>query len=34
LTIPDHQTLKPGLLRRLIRDAQLDVEGFLALLDR
>jgi len=34
LTIPDHDTLKPGLLRRLIRDAQLDVEGFLELLNR
>jgi len=34
LTIPDHDTLKPGLLRRLIRDAQLDVDGFLELLNR
>ena len=34
LTVPDHDTLKPGLLRRLIRDAQLDVEGFLELLNR
>jgi hypothetical protein len=34
LTIADHDTLKPGLLRRLIRDAQLDVEGFLKLLNR
>ena len=34
LTVPDHDTLKPGLLRRLIRDAQLDVEGFVDLLNR
>ena len=34
LTVPDHDTLKPGLLRRLIRDAQLDLEGFLELLNR
>ena len=32
LTIPDHRTLKPGLLRKLLRDAQLDVEEFLRLL--
>jgi predicted RNA binding protein YcfA (HicA-like mRNA interferase family) len=32
LTIPDHPTLKPGLLRKLIRDAQLDVEEFRRLL--
>jgi predicted RNA binding protein YcfA (HicA-like mRNA interferase family) len=25
LTVPDHRTLKPGLLRALIRDANLDV---------
>jgi len=34
LTIPDHQALKPGLLRRLIREAQLDVGTFVELLDR
>jgi len=34
LTIPDHQTLKPGLLRRLIRDARLDVAEFVELLSR
>lgn len=28
----DHPTLKPGLLRKLIRDAQLDVEEFRRLL--
>ena len=32
LTIPDHRTLKPGLLRALIRDANLDVEEFARLL--
>ena len=34
LTIPDHRTLKPGLLRRLIRDAQIEVEEFQKLLGR
>ena len=34
LTIPDHDTLKPGLLRRLIRDARLGVDEFLELLNR
>lgn len=28
LTIPDHKELKPGLLRALIRDADLTVEEF------
>ena len=32
-TIPDHLTLKPGLLRRSIRDAQLDVVAFVEWLD-
>lgn len=32
LTVPDHKELKPGLLRKLIRDANLTVEGFLRLL--
>jgi len=32
LTIPDHKTLKPGLLRMLIRDAGLQVEDFVKLL--
>ncbi|MGH7278791.1 MAG: type II toxin-antitoxin system HicA family toxin [Candidatus Rokuibacteriota bacterium] len=27
-TVPDHRTLKPGLLRKLISDAQRDVDGF------
>ena len=34
LSIPDHDALKPGLLRRLIRDAELDLKGFLELLNR
>jgi predicted RNA binding protein YcfA (HicA-like mRNA interferase family) len=33
LTVPDHKTLKTGLLRRLIRDADLTVEEFERLLD-
>jgi predicted RNA binding protein YcfA (HicA-like mRNA interferase family) len=32
LTVPDHKTLKTGLLRRLIRDADLTVEEFERLL--
>ena len=32
LTIPDHKELKSGLLRRLIRDAGMTVEGFIAAL--
>ncbi len=28
LTVPVHPSLKPGLLRKLIRDAQLNVEEF------
>jgi len=31
LTITDHRTLRPGLLRMLIRDANLTVEEFLDL---
>lgn len=34
LTVPDHRSLKPGLLRKLIRDAQLEVDEFARLLDR
>lgn len=34
LTIPNHKELKPGLLRRLIRDAGLTVEQFNELLKR
>jgi predicted RNA binding protein YcfA (HicA-like mRNA interferase family) len=32
LTIPNHKTLKPGLLRKLIRDAGLTVDEFKELL--
>ena len=32
LTVPNHRTLKPGLLRRLIRDAHIDVDDFQRLL--
>ncbi len=32
LTIPDHRVLKPGLLRALIRDANLDIDAFVQLL--
>ncbi|MEE8402203.1 MAG: type II toxin-antitoxin system HicA family toxin [Candidatus Hydrothermarchaeaceae archaeon] len=32
LSVPKHKELKPGLLRKLIRDAGLSVEGFRGLL--
>ena len=32
LTVPDHKELKLGLLRKLLRDANLTVEEFLHLL--
>ena len=32
LSAPDHKELKPGLLRKLLRDANLTVEEFLRLL--
>ncbi len=32
LSIPDHKELKPGLLRKLLRDANLTVEEFLDLI--
>ena len=31
LTIPKHDSLKPGLLKKLIHDASLDVEEFFRL---
>jgi predicted RNA binding protein YcfA (HicA-like mRNA interferase family) len=34
LTIPDHRTLRPGLLRHLMRDAQVEPEEFRRLLDQ
>lgn len=32
LTVPNHKALKPGLLRKLIRDAGLTVDAFNELL--
>jgi predicted RNA binding protein YcfA (HicA-like mRNA interferase family) len=32
LTVPNHKTLKPGLLRKLIRDAGLTIDEFNELL--
>lgn len=32
LTVPDHKVLRPGLLRDLLRDADLSVEDFVRLL--
>jgi predicted RNA binding protein YcfA (HicA-like mRNA interferase family) len=34
LTVPEHRTLKPGLLRHVIRDAQVDHEEFRRLLNQ
>ena len=34
LTVPDHRTLKPGLLRHLMRDAQVEPEEFRRLLNQ
>ncbi len=33
IVVPDHRSLKPGTLRRIIRDAGLTIEAFVALLD-
>lgn len=32
ITIPNHKVLKPGLLRMLIKDANLTIEKFLSLI--
>lgn len=32
LTVPQHSELAPGALRKLIKTAELDVDGFLKLL--
>jgi predicted RNA binding protein YcfA (HicA-like mRNA interferase family) len=32
ITVPDHNSVKPGLLRRILRDADLTVDDFLTLL--
>jgi predicted RNA binding protein YcfA (HicA-like mRNA interferase family) len=34
ITVPDHRTLKPGLLRQILRDANLTVDEFVNLLRR
>jgi predicted RNA binding protein YcfA (HicA-like mRNA interferase family) len=34
ITVPDHRTLKPGLLRQILRDANLTVDEFVDLLKR
>lgn len=33
VTVPAHRTLKPGLLRKILRDADLTVEEFVVLLE-
>jgi len=32
ITVPDHETVKPGLLRKVLRDADLTIDEFVALL--
>jgi predicted RNA binding protein YcfA (HicA-like mRNA interferase family) len=32
ITVPDHKTVKPGLLRKALRDADLTTDEFVALL--
>ncbi len=32
ITVPDHKTVKPGLLRKILRDADLTVDEFIDLL--
>jgi predicted RNA binding protein YcfA (HicA-like mRNA interferase family) len=32
ITVPDHKTVKPGLLRKVLRDADLTIDEFVALL--
>ncbi|MEJ7612288.1 MAG: type II toxin-antitoxin system HicA family toxin [Candidatus Fervidibacter sacchari] len=32
VTVPDHKSIKPGLLRQILRNANLTVEEFLRLL--
>ena len=34
VTVPDHRSLKPGLLRQILRDANLTVDEFIDLLKR
>ncbi len=33
ITVPDHNELGPGLLRKILRDADLTIEEFIQLLD-
>ena len=32
ITVPNHKTIKPGLLHQILRDANLTVDQFLSLL--
>jgi predicted RNA binding protein YcfA (HicA-like mRNA interferase family) len=32
ITVPDHKTVKPGLLRKILHDADLTADEFVALL--
>jgi predicted RNA binding protein YcfA (HicA-like mRNA interferase family) len=34
VTVPDHKNLKPGLLRKIVRDTNLTVDEFVDLLKR
>ncbi len=34
ITVPDHRTIKPGLLRQIPRDANLTVDEFVDMLKR
>jgi predicted RNA binding protein YcfA (HicA-like mRNA interferase family) len=33
VTVPDHKSIKPGLLKQILRNAGLTVEEFIRLLD-
>jgi predicted RNA binding protein YcfA (HicA-like mRNA interferase family) len=33
VTVPDHRTVKPGLLRKILRDADLGLDEFVDLLE-
>jgi predicted RNA binding protein YcfA (HicA-like mRNA interferase family) len=34
ITVPDHKSIKPGLLRQILRNANLTVDEFLTLIGR
>ena len=34
ITVPLHKTIKPGLLRKIIKDADLSVKEFMEILER